>query len=382
MPRKIIALMKKRKLTFFLYQRIKSLIKYPRELKLFIKTKKKIKKRSNAPRIYYLGAPVHANLGDQAQGICIRKWLKNFFSGREIVEIETNELVNTHFSVLKELKKKFKEDDFFVFQSGYTTTDLGGHADEMHCIIMQTFPNAKMLMMPQTIYFQSEKRKKHTSQIYNGTSNLFFLARDNVSYEMAVQMFPDIEVRCYPDIVTTLIGKRTYTSMRSGIMFCCRDDSEKYYKDEEISLLMKRCKEFANVYKTDTTKKANKAEIIKNPEKFIDSEIESYSHYKVVITDRYHGTIFSLVAGTPVIIVKTTDHKVTTGADWFKGVYDDYVYVADSLEEAYVIARKLYNSDLSHKLEPYFETKYYDVLLQTFCGDKKQKQMNRYGGII
>lgn len=51
------------------------------------------------------------------------------------------------------------------------------------------------------------------------------------------------------------------------------------------------------------------------------------SHYKVVITDRYHGTIFSLIANTPVIIIKSTDHKVTTGADWFKGIYDDYVYV-------------------------------------------------------
>ena len=41
-----------------------------------------------------------------------------------------------------------------------------------------------------------------------------------------------------------------------------------------------------------------------------------------------------MIANTPVIILKTTDHKVVTGADWFEGVYEDYVYVVNDLEEA------------------------------------------------
>ena len=68
-------------------------------------------------------------------------------------------------------------------------------------------------------------------------------------------------------------------------------------------------------------------------QKHIINEIERYSHYKLIVTDRYHGTIFSLVAGTPVIIIKTTDHKVITGAEWFKGLYDKYVYVANTLDD-------------------------------------------------
>ena len=71
------------------------------------------------------------------------------------------------------------------------------------------------------------------------------------------------------------------------------------------------------------------------PEEYIEKEIEDYSRYKIIITDRYHGTILSLVAGTPVIILKTNDHKVTTGADWFKGVYDEHVFLANDLKNAY-----------------------------------------------
>ena len=70
----------------------------------------------------------------------------------------------------------------------------------------------------------------------------------------------------------------------------------------------------------------------------------------VTITDRYHGTIFSLCAGTPVIILKTTDHKVTTGADWFKGVYDDYVYVAKDLDDAYSLCQKVLAKKLSYHI--------------------------------
>ena len=96
------------------------------------------------------------------------------------------------------------------------------------------------------------------------------------------------------------------------------------------------------------------------------NEIDTYAHYKAVVTDRYHGTILSLAAGTPVIIIKTTDHKVTTGAEWFKGVYDDYVYVADSLDEAYEIAKSVLKKELTNKLPPYFETNYYDKLPEIF----------------
>ena len=82
------------------------------------------------------------------------------------------------------------------------------------------------------------------------------------------------------------------------------------------------------------------------------------------MTDRYHGPILSLAAGTPVVLIKTTDHKVVTGAEWFRGVYDDYVYVAEDLEQAFEIAKNLYNKDLTNPMSPYFEEEYYDKLCE------------------
>ena len=110
------------------------------------------------------------------------------------------------------------------------------------------------------------------------------------------------------------------------------------------------------VIQKDTTIKENFMKIRSDLERYVWAEIESYSNYEVTITDRYHG----------VIILKTTDHKVTTGADWFKGVYDDYVYVAKDLDDAYSLCQKVLAKKLSYHILPYFKTKYYDGLKELF----------------
>ena len=346
-----------------IYRGIKRTMRIPEEKKRYDTITSLLKNRvDNNKRIYYLGSPNHANLGDLAQGVCTRKWLHQYFEDYEIVEIKTNCIVNTHYSVIDELREDYSSGDIIVFQSGYATTDLGGYADDMHCAVITALPHAKMLMLPQTVLFKSSERKNRTSRIYNSAKSMMFLARDEVSYKMAKDMFPEIHVMLYPDIVTTLIGSRTFNGIRNGILFCCRDDSEKYYSDEDIDDLIKRCSLIGPVEKTDTTKYNDTKEIVDSPEKYIWKEIEKYSKYRVVVTDRYHGTIFSLVAGTPVVIIRSTDHKVTTGATWFKGIYDEYVHTADSLEEAYSLVRTLYMREVNHVMKPYFEENYYSKL--------------------
>lgn len=337
-----------------------------RELRLCVKTNKVISKglASARPVIYYCGIPVHGNLGDLAQGVCIRRWLKKNYPDYHVTEIETNSLVNTRHSCLNKLKRGFNnQTDFVIFQSGYTTTDLGGYADVMHQAVINVLPDARILMMPQTIFFKTEERERLCSQVYNGHKKMLFLARDVISYEKAKEMFPDIPKKCFPDIVTTLIGSLESNTKREGIIFCLRDDGEKYYSEQELSTLLEQCKSIARVDRTDTTKDKS---VVCEAERFINSEINLYSKYKVMITDRYHGTILSLVAGTPVVIIKTTDHKVTSGADWFKGVYDDYVYLAENLEEAYQLVKKIYSRERYETLKPYFEENYYDKLPAMF----------------
>lgn len=302
--------------------------------------------------------------------MCIRQWIQKHYSDYDLIEIETNAVVNTRFSVIKELRKSVSTKDIIIFQSGYTTTDLGGYADEMHRVIMLNFPQSSMLMLPQTIFFKNKENRERTANIYNSMKNMLYLARDKVSYGMACEMFPDISVQLFPDIVTTLIGKYPINTNREGILFCLRNDGEKYYSDEELEKLIIKCKEISSIFRTDTTKGDN---VVDRAKEYIESEIFKYSKYKIMITDRYHGTILSLVAGTPVIVLKTNDHKVVTGAQWFSGIYDKYVYLANNLDEAYELVKCLYHEPFDYRLEPYFEEAYYDKLPDIFSSEILEK---------
>lgn len=326
-----------------------------------------LSKGSNAPmRVFYLGITAHSNLGDMAQHYCISEWIKENYPRCELVMFESDTVVGEDGVFVNKFKQIYRPQDIIVFQSGYTTQDLGGNHEYMHRLIVDNMPDANILMMPQTIFFVNENNKKRCSESLDKAKHMLFLARDFVSEKEALQMFPHLLVKAYPDIVTTLIGQFSFKNARSGICMCCRNDGEKYYSSEELNKLQKELEEVTSVIVTDTTIKAPYKEIRKNKQKYIEGEIEKFSYYQVVITDRYHGTIFSLAAGAPVIILKTTDHKVITGADWFKGIYDDYVYVAENLDDAKAKAIDFINNEPSHEMKSYFKEYYYDRLKEMF----------------
>ena len=334
-------------------------------------TVKKLKFPNSAPRVYYLGVTEHSNMGDMAQCYCIKEWIKNNYPDYEKIELRATTVVDRRFGILKKLKKMFRvNEDIIVFQSGYTTTDLGGVHDEMHKLICSNFPDAKILMMPQTIFYNSEALMKEASEEYSKARRMVFLARDRVSYKKAKEMFNDMYVEEFPDIVTTLIGKYDVNCEKSDVLFCIRNDSEKYFSDTQINDLISNLSSEYKVDVLDTTIKESFENIQKDIKKYIDKMIETFSQYKVIVTDRYHGTIFSLAANTPVIVIKTTDHKVKTGVEWFKGIYDN-IYYAENLDE---IAEKIHEYYQCGNVEnqSYFYDKYYKNLK-----DKTEKVWNK-----
>lgn len=350
------------------YRPIKSIYRKKKYDKLMRNESDRLLSLSEADkRIFYLGITAHVNLGDLGQHYCILKWIQENYPDYSLVQFEADPVVYQKYDFIQRFKKVYRPQDIILFQSGYTTQDLGGYHNLMHEMVVEALPNARILMLPQTVFFRKEENKRHTAAILNKAHKMLFLARDFVSFEMAKLMMPDIKVIAYPDIVTTLIGTLNFDNERDGICLCTRNDGEKLYTKEEIDELEKKFVENGvKVHQKDTQSNATITQIRSNLKQYIETEIESYSHFKVTITDRYHGTIFSLCVGTPVIIIKTTDHKVTTGADWFKGVYDEYVYVAKDLEDAYQKAKDMMLKDLDNKLLPYFKTEYYDKLKDVF----------------
>jgi len=313
-------------------------------------------------RIWYFCVPTHSNLGDQAQACCIEKYFRKFFSDHIVFKLSNNAFDFYEEKILMILKEKIKETDLIFFKSGYTFTGIHPY-ENMHRKIVENFPYNKIVFLPQTVKFKNQKILENVQNFYGKYDNIYFFARDKISYDIYKSIFPEHRnVHCFPDIVTTEIGNYDFNNNeRNGILLCVRNDVEKLYSFQEISLFKEKLQKIAKVSLSDTNSET-KENSLKEYWKKIEETIDDYAQYQVIITDRYHGTIFALIANTPVIILKTTDHKVVTGADWFEGVYEDYVYVVNDLEEASQVAQQIVTGFEYRKLPSYFKEKYYDRL--------------------
>lgn len=320
----------------------------------------KIWRLRKSPVIYLFGSPRHSNMGDQAQTYCIVRWAHKNYPDYEVV------IFNMYISngiLLRLVRKCIKKNDLIFFHSGYHLTDLY-REKEVYCKVLRLFPEYRILVFPQTVNFIRDRQdEERVASTFNKHGNIVLCCRDEVSYRKAETLFHACKLLLYPDIVASLIGRKKYECKRNGVLFCMRNDIEAYYKPEEIEDLMARFKG-VHCKRTDTTLvKLSPSYINKHREGILNGMFEEYAHYKVVVTDRYHGTIFSLIAGTPVVVLSSTDHKLSSGVRWFPESFSKYVSFARDLDEAYRKASEaLKDNNLEYNLPPYFEENYYSKL--------------------
>ncbi|KAA8482025.1 exopolysaccharide biosynthesis predicted pyruvyl transferase EpsI [Arcticibacter tournemirensis] len=308
--------------------------------------------------IFLFGYPIHPNMGDQAQSYCIERWLKSNYPGYNIFPFN---YITSFPLALKILRKRIGKDDLIFGHSGYFFFDP--HPElPIYIAIARLFKDYKIVILPQTINITGRKLLEETSIALNSHPNLVLLCRDQISYSNAQKHFSNCKLLLYPDIVTSLIGSKEYSFERQGVLFCMRDDLETFYQSGEITALRTKVGKLIQTELTDTTIKASYEDIMYKKEAILNEMLERFAHYKLIITDRYHGTIFSLIASTPVIVLSSADHKLSSGVKWFPESFGAYVKFAETLNDAYEMAQDMLGEEYTHKLPSYFQDNYYAVL--------------------
>lgn len=342
--------------------RIYGLLKrHCRRLKLASSSKKQFNSSDKSPKIYYLGVPTHRNLGDAAQCMCIRRWIKNNYPKYKCIELTTGA---TYINSIRALMLEcITKDDIIVFESGATFSHR--HEDHaMHCFVLENFKDNQIIFMPQTVDLSNIEELKAMAARFNEASKAFFLARDIVSFNNVSLWFDNNRIELCPDIVTTLIGNLKHNNVtREGILLCKRIDGEKIYTDSSVKGFIEKLQGKHGIIDwTDTNFFHSYEETMSNIEKEISDIIDHYSHYKVIITDRYHGMIFSLISDTPVVVLGTNGHKVKEGALWFKKDYPNSVYFCDNLEDAERTVNSLMANYVEIRNDSIYKERYYAML--------------------
>lgn len=307
--------------------------------------------RSAAQRIWYFAVPLHSNLGDQAQSICIREWLGYHFPNAVILAVPTRTFLRARFLFFRWIWNTIQPNDYIVFQSGYTMTDF--HPDEkLRRLVLGKYRQNPTLIFPQTILFQSEKFKNRSAEILRQCPKLLLLARDKVSLKEAESLCPG-RAAYWPDMVSSWIGRYSFSGEHKGILFCVRQDGESLLSADNRENIFQLLETFAPVELCGTEADSQ----LQNPKAEIQSLIFRFSRAKLIVTDRYHGMLFALAAGVPVIALPVNGHKVFSGAQELATLYPGYVQTAANEKQLQEQVQKLLNSQLPllQKRETFFQ---------------------------
>ncbi|PPC88093.1 MAG: hypothetical protein CTY37_01935 [Methylotenera sp.] len=301
---------------------------------------KRISAIGNQPKLYYLMGlgDRFPNLGDQAQAAAIPIWLQKHFA-LPIVELKNFELA----ACLPDLQKLIQPQDVVFLHSGGNFGDDWPNTQLDRESIIAALPKNKIVQLPQTIYYSDTASGRQISnvsqQVINAHTSMLLFGRDYQSAEIAKKLFTKAQILIRPDMVLSLqqtveqqlgqyIARRPEKMQK--ILLVMRNDKEGVYDEkvkQSIKDLLMHAGYDAQLWDTDVD------DVFPDQSKFktLAKYLQFISGFDAVITDRYHGLIFSVLVKRPCVVLKTHNHKLTSAFDWFDGV--NYVKRVDSADE-------------------------------------------------
>lgn len=264
-------------------------------------------KESSKRRVYLFGMPQYMNYGDIAIFVAEVKFLKHFFSDREIITIPERFVDKGIISV----KKIIKENDVVAYQGGGNMGDIWEDNDVPRRKVFDAFNDYKIISFPESISFSSEEWSLKMEKILSQCKDINIFIRETKSFKLAREIFPkNVKIYLCPDMVMFLNKQKDY-KRKEKILIVLRSDKEKL-NNRLLSPLIEEVKEKYNCEFSDTF--GDKWQLIteKNIEKVLDKKLLEFQRSKVVITDRLHGMILSFITGTPVIVFDNNNHKISS----------------------------------------------------------------------
>lgn len=324
-------------------------------------------------RNYLFMIAMHNNGGDLAQTVCIDEWLYKNYPDGVVINVAWTSVESR---ILKAICSKIRPQDNVFIHSGYNITDI---CDEFgapdvfpsHRIILEALKNHKIVFFPQSVEYKSIEKWKPITDMYSEHPDIVFISRDKVSKEYAQKLLPNAKHLAYPDIVTIWIGKYRFDKPSRDIFLCLRTGAESLLDNNGREELKKKLEELGTLERGDTDVTASAFRYRGHRKRVVLEKISEFSRYKIIVTDRYHGVIFSLIASRPVIVLKTAGHKVKSAIDWFPEEFKEYVFFIDDPNNSdYIIgkAKELLDNLPVPLMSHYFERDIYGKLYEDIYG--------------
>ena len=281
----------------------------------------KVRRNTSKKRIYLLNIPSHGNLGDHLISVAEQQFFTNNFPEKEVILITSADL---YFSIRFALMDVCEDDILCVTGGGFMGSLY--EEEDRFLTIMKRFPNNKIIFFPQTIYYEptpkGEEQIKRAAKVYMAHKYLYFMARDKTSYELLqTRLMPNATHRVYliPDIA--LYAPFSQDNVRSNILWCLRQDTEININNSPIIQKIKKIVEEKQLTESNTDTYVFRSISLEDENREVQLKAEEISKARLVITDRLHGMIYSLITDTPVIALDNLSKKVAQVYNlWLKNI--------------------------------------------------------------
>jgi exopolysaccharide biosynthesis predicted pyruvyltransferase EpsI len=286
----------------------------------------------NEKKILLFNTPEHDNIGDHLITLAELDFLKRYFQDYKIYEITDIEYSWYHLKI----KKNITVNDIILITGGGFLGSLWLYNGEENVRnILKEYPDNKVIILPQTIYFEKNKRGEKelqvTKQIYNRHQNLIVCAREEKSYETFSQILkPHIRVELLPDIALLYHIDSVKKERKGNALLCLRNDKEKVLTDiEQREIEQKLVSQGWEVKKTSMH--SGKFLGIDERKKQVYDKLEQIQNSGLVVTDTLHCMLAATITGTPCIAFNNLSDKVKNVYKWIEKM--SYVQFCDEIAE-------------------------------------------------
>lgn len=310
-------------------------------------------------RLILLLTPTYGNIGDHAISWCERMFLRDYFEDHTVIEIS---------DICWEYEKKtiisrIKKDDCLLFNGGGFLGDLWEGGEEEFRETVKAFPDNKIVVLPQSVFFTDNEHGQEqiniSSGIYAGHSRLVLCVREKQSYECVKNnlLIRDTD-KCFlmPDMVTYCTEDFSGYTRGGHVLLCFRNDKEKITDPGTVSRIETVLSEAGLEFSyTDTVVPYRL--LGDRGEKAVSQKLQEFVKCRFVITDRLHGMLLSAISGTPCLFMDNCSKKVSGTYEWIKNL--EYIKPLKDMENLKAFISRLESGQVyrytNEHLQPYYE---------------------------
>lgn len=264
-----------------------------------------------------LGTANYANLGDLAISEAQMQFVRRHFAG-EVAEIQTSQF----WEYERVLHKYLEPSDILLLQGGGNMGDLYYWFELERCAIVESFPENRTILFPQTISYSSQVSPllSYARKAYRGCRDLHMFARERISADRMKQEFPFTDVELVPDIVLTLDPTPLIPRdcKRCGLTLVLRDDKERSLSNDDWETLNAVAHRSGMPVRHADTVLADQVVDIPGRTRLLSDILTVFAASQAVITDRLHGMIFAAITGTPCVVLSNSNHKIKGVYEWIR----------------------------------------------------------------